>query len=317
MTSAHDIEDAAVLWRLRQDEPGWSAADQAALEAWLGEAVAHRVAFLRIQHGWEQVGRIASLKAPPEPARRRARPWSRWRPQAIAAGLVAAIALATAGVVLEVGKPGRAYATGVGGREVVALKDGSRVELNTASKVRADVGEDSRTVWLEKGEAYFEVKRDGRPFVVYAGDRRIVVLGTRFSVRRDGKRVQVAVAEGRVRVELTRPEAATRPAVVTQGDLVVAEAASTLVTAKAPKRVANEMAWREGLVVFDNSALIEAAAEFNRYNDKKIVIEDPQAAATMISGSFEARNVEAFARLLRQAMRLNVEDIDGEIRVSS
>ena len=322
MSSAGEIEERAVLWRLRREEPGWGERDAAELEAWLDEATAHRVAYLRAEHGFERVGRLASLKSPEPPAQvhlgRRPRWPQPFRPAAIAASLAAVIGLGVAAAALDIGKPGRAYATEVGGREVVSLTDGSRVELNTASRLRADIGETRRVVWLEKGEAYFDVKPDpAHPFVVYAGDRKVVVLGTKFSVRRDGDRIQVAVAEGKVRVEIVRPEKPAPPAVVSAGDLVVAEATSTFVTPKAPDKVANELAWRQGLLVFENSALDEAVAEFNRYNHKKLVIEDAEAGATMISGSFEAQNVEAFARLLRRAMRLNVEAGDDEIRISS
>jgi len=312
-----EIEEEAVRWRLHREEAAWSDTDEAALQAWLAEDTANRVAYLRMSHGLERVGRLASLKTPGRPGRRLPPRRRAWPPAAIAATLALTVGLGALGVTLEVGKPGRAYATEVGGRELVSLKDGSKVELNTASKVRADVSPEKRVVWLEKGEAYFDIAHDAaHPFVVYAGDRRIVVLGTKFSVRRDGDRVQVAVAEGKVRVETLRAEKPSPPAVVTQGDLVVAEASSTLITPKAPTKVANELAWRDGLLVFENSALTEAAAEFNRYNDKKIIIEDTAAGGTMISGSFDAHNVDAFARLLRRAMRLNVDEAEDEIRIS-
>jgi transmembrane sensor len=55
----------------------------------------------------------------------------------------------------------------------------------------------------------------------------------------------------------------------------------------------------------------------NRYNRKKLVVEDPQAAAIRITGSFEAENVDAFARLLRQAFGLNVTEDGDEIKISS
>lgn len=305
-----DIEDIAIAWRLKREEADWADTDQAALDAWLDEATAHKVAFLRAQHGFERVGRLASLKSPPVPARKAPPP--KWRPMAMAATLAVAVGLGA--LIVTFDRPGKAYATEIGARRTVSLTDGSKVELNTASKVRAD----GRTVWLEKGEAYFEVARDpAHPFTVYAGDRKIVVLGTKFSVRRDVDRIQVAVAEGKVRVELVRPEKPAPPAVVNGGDLVVAEATSTLVTSKAPDKVANELAWRKGMLVFDNSRLAEAAAEFNRYNEKKLVIEDAATAEMMISGSFDAQNIEAFARLLRRAMRLNVDETGSEIKISS
>ena len=57
-----DIEERAALWRARQEQPEWSAADQAALDAWLEESTAHRVAWLRMEYGWRKVGRLSVLK---------------------------------------------------------------------------------------------------------------------------------------------------------------------------------------------------------------------------------------------------------------
>lgn len=314
--SAHAaIEKRAAQWRLRQERPDWSAADQAALEAWLEESTAHRVAWLRMEYGWEKVGRLASLRSPGAPAeappRRPTRPW---RPAAIAAGLAVAVALGSLVATQDFTR--KAYATEVGGHATVPLADGSRIELNTDTKVRASLAQERRVVWLDRGEAYFEVAHDAsRPFVVYAGKRKVTVLGTKFSVRRDGDRVLVAVAEGRVRVEALKD--VKPPTVVTRGDVVIADSSATLVTPRSDARVESELAWRRGLLMFDKASLGDAATEVNRYNRKKLVVEDPDAAAIRITGSFEAENVEAFARLLREAFGLNVQEEGDEIRISS
>ncbi|MGE5566365.1 MAG: FecR family protein [Parcubacteria group bacterium] len=309
------IEERAVLWRARQEEPGWTPDDQAALDAWLEESTAHRVAWLRVEYGWRKVGRLASLRSPSALAEPRRRPLARvWRPAAIAAGL--ALAVAMGWLALTGGFMHKAYVTEVGGHATVPLADGTKIELNTDTKVRADLEKTQRTVWLDRGEAYFEVAHDAsHPFVVYAGERKVTVLGTKFSVRRDHDRVIVAVAEGRVRVEEVK--AKKPPTVVTRGDTVIAEPAATLVTPKSVERVDAELAWRRGLLEFDKSTLGDAAVEINRYNRKKLVVEDPQAAAIRITGSFEAENVDAFARLLRQAFGLNVREEGDEIRISS
>ena len=310
------IEEHAVLWRARQEEPGWSADDQAALDAWLEESTAHRVAWLRVEYGWRKVGRLASLRSPNAPAAEpQRRPLNRvWRPTAIAASLAVAVGLGS--LALTGGFLHKAYVTEVGGHATVPLADGTKIELNTDTKVRADLEEKQRTVWLDRGEAYFEVAHDAsRPFVVYAGERKVTVLGTKFSVRRDHDRVIVAVADGRVRVEEVKQK--KPPTVVTRGDTVIAEPAATLVTPKSIERVESELAWRRGLLEFDKATLGDAADEVNRYNHKKLVVEDPQAAAIRITGSFEAENVDAFARLLRQAFGLNVQEEGDEIRISS
>jgi transmembrane sensor len=52
MASSREIEQVAAAWLARRDAGGWSARDQQQLDAWLDEAVAHQVAFLRLDAAW-------------------------------------------------------------------------------------------------------------------------------------------------------------------------------------------------------------------------------------------------------------------------
>lgn len=317
--TAQQLEERALAFLQRRDGAGWSAADQAELDAWIEASTANRVTWLRMQHGWQRTDRLASLRTPallrPAASALRAGPG---RTLALAASVCLAV-LAVAFLALQgFGSTDKRYSTEIGGHQSVPLKDGSRVELNTDTRLRAAVTEQAREVWLEKGEAYFDIAKDPhKPFIVHAGERRIVVLGTRFSVRREQGRVEVVVAEGRVRVETPRSQKPLPPAIANGGDVVIAEADAVLVAAAAPQRVESEMAWRQGLLVFDRSTLADAAREFNRYNRKQLVLAEDLAADTRISGSFDATNVEAFSRLLQRAYGLRVVDQGERIAVAN
>lgn len=312
MSNAAHIDEVAARWLLRREAEDWSGDDQAALDAWIEADPLHRMAYWRLEHGWSQADRLSALRTPREP-RVSSRAVSLWRRAAVLGALAACLVAAI--VAPFVGQLGRdTYATEIGGHEAVPLADGTRVELNTQTRLRAAVSDKARDVWLDRGEAYFEVAHDaGRPFVVHVGRRQVTVLGTKFSVRRESDRIEVDVVEGRVRVSAGE---ATPPPVLTRGDRLIAEGRSTLVTQDGD-RVANALVWRKGLVSFDQSTLAAAAAEFNRYNRKKLVIDDPTAAAMRIGGSFEAENVEAFARLLQEAYGLKVEDDGDKLKISS
>ena len=97
------------------------------------------------------------------------------------------------------------YATAVGQQRLIALSDGSNVNLNTDSQIRVNFGEAYRDVYLLRGEAHFAVADDREvPFRVSAGSGRIRALGTAFSVYvRDGS-VDVTVSEGTVRARKNR-----------------------------------------------------------------------------------------------------------------
>ncbi|MGZ1567889.1 FecR family protein [Xanthomonas citri] len=213
--------------------------------------------------------------------------------------------------------PGTRYTTEVGGREVMALSDGSRVELNTHTELRAQVDPSLRHVWLDKGEAFFDVKPDpAHPFVIHAGDHKVVVLGTKFSVRQERERLEVAVLEGKVRVEPMVAKPGRPPVIVQGGGLLYSKPAGTLVAVNAQDKVRRSLSWRHGTLEFDQSTLADVAAQFNRYNEKQLVLMDTETAHMRVGGSFDAVGVDAFARLLATGFNLRVETHGDQIRVS-
>lgn len=321
MTAAKDIEQMAAEWLMRREDPAWSARDETSLGAWLDESMAHKAAFWRLEHGWRQADRIAAL-GPEVPKRLASRRWmTGWQPLAAAASLCALLLMGG----IEFNRPTALsktsavhFSTPVGARRIIPLVDGSRVELNTATIVRAALNDKRREVWLDKGEAYFEVAHlAGRPFVVHAGDRTVTVLGTKFSVRRDGEKVTVSVIEGRVRIDDAAKPNEVPTAIITAGDVAIAQGSSTLLSAKSEEHVAAALAWRDGVLNFDRTSLADAAAEFNRYNNKRIVIADAEAGEIRIGGTFEASNVDAFVRLLHDAYGLRVTATSTEVKLSS
>jgi transmembrane sensor len=320
MSRAREIEERAALWVLRREEPYWSAEEQAELDAWLGESDAHKAAFWRLEHGWREADRIASLGDSPRAYQPRLIAW--WKPLAVAASVLLVFTVFTLrGPGLPLVGPEQVQATefqtAVGGHKIVDLSDGSRVELNTDSAIKAAIGGRRRSVWLDRGEAYFEVaKRAGSEFVIYAGPRSISVMGTKFSVRRDGADLSVAVVEGRVRLDEGSGDS-QRSTILTGGQIALATDRSTIVTASSPSGVSERLAWRGGRLLFSESTLAEAASEFNRYNRKQLVIQGQAAERTRIGGSFDARNVDGFARLLQTAYGLKVQSQPDKIVVSS
>lgn len=329
--SADAIEIEAAQWLLRREDADWCDEDADMLADWLDRSMAHRAAFWRLEHGWAEADRVAALGREAPPRRRADRRWRAAvgrampgrRAASAIAGAITASLLAAAGVVWlpSVLAPGagdvvtQAYRTPVGGRREVRLADGSRVELNTATMLHAASRPDAREVWLDDGEAYFDiVHRPDRTFIVHAGPRTITVLGTRFIVRRAGDKVTVAVLSGRVRVDDAAVErAGTRSAIVTTGDIAVAQPRATLITNDTPARVDAIAAWRDGMIVFDDTPLSEAAAEFNRYSVRPIRVADAELARVRIGGSFRTRDGAAFVELMERAYHVRVRDEEGTI----
>jgi transmembrane sensor len=312
VTRTNEIDEQASAWIIREGE-GLSQAQEAARDAWLETSLANRVAYLRLRSTWQRADRLSILRGTPViPPTTHAREAHR----RLAAGL-AVIAITGAVAAGYLYYPRETYETPIGAREMVHLADGSTMELNTDTAVRATVDEKDRRIVLDRGEVFLEVIHDAsRPFTVIAGNRRITDLGTKFSVRRDGEKVDVIVSEGRVSID-NLDKTGVAPSVIAQKNTqVLANANNTLVAVKSPEEIHNALGWRQGFLIFNQESLSDAAAEFNRYNQKKLIIDGDIIAKTRIGGSFDASNVDAFARLLREGFGLKVEETDGEVHVS-
>jgi transmembrane sensor len=208
----------------------------------------------------------------------------------------------------------RTFTTAIGGHETVRFADGSQIELNTDTVLRARMTTQSRTIWLDKGEAYFQVKHDAaHPFIVMLGNHRVTDLGTKFLIRRDAGRLEVAVAQGRVAFNASDERVPLQAAFLSPGDAVVATANSSVVTKMPAGVMADELGWRRGVLVFKHTRLADAAAEFNRYNRVKLVIADPQAGDRVIGATFPINDVERFAWVARDVLGLKVVDRGNEI----
>lgn len=324
MTRAQDIEERATFYLIRREEPEWSEADQAELDAWLAEAMAHKAAYWRLVHGWSKADRIAALGS--ESIGQDRREWRSRKRGLLAIAAIAAGILALSAPVLwhslgTMAAIETTHDTPVDGQKVVHMADGSQIELNTDTRLRTAISNGRRDVWLEHGEAFFRVVRDvSGPFVVHAGNRTITVLGTSFSVRVQGDEVSVLVVEGKVRFEtvgeLKPLDVQAGPSTLTRGGLAIVRGPETLIAADAVERVDRALAWRRSMLTFDESTLSDIIAEFNGHNARQIIVEDPAIASIRIGGSFRSSNPDAFLRLLQSAYGLQITDQGEKIIIA-
>src|SRR5882724_11414954 len=218
--------DQAARWFARRRLSPLSEAEAFEFAAWLKADATHTAVWSKLERLW---GRVEAVRDDPkilairEEARRRAT----WRVGArrgrrLAAALAAGLVLGVAvwwGLQMSVVAPGgptraraleflspatpliREASTDIGARSLLVLADGSKVTLNTASAVRADYTGRERRLTLVRGEAFFDVMRDPtRPFIVSAGSRQVIAVGTAFNVRLQDRRVKVTLVEGKVQV---------------------------------------------------------------------------------------------------------------------
>lgn len=342
MASSREVEHTAATWLARRDTGGWCELDQQQLDAWLDAAVAHRVAFIRLDAAWQQSGRLQALGAgmstdtapargswshPPfagqdAPAGRRPRQTDRrsgYRPLlrgfAVAAMLALVVSLAL-GWRHYTAVEQATYHTAIGDLRDVPLTDGSTATLSSDSRVVVTMSHGERRIDLQQGEAFFTVTKDpARPFVVSAGGRRVIAVGTRFAVRRDAGDLRVVVTQGLVRLESdNRPDGRRQPTtLLPAGSVATASDAGVVVSSGSVQQAEEFLSWRSGFVSFHDTPLAVAATEFNRYNTRKIVIGDASVGAMRVGGNFRWSNTDAFVRLLAQGFPIKVRQQGDEI----
>jgi transmembrane sensor len=189
------------------------------------------------------------------------------------------------------------YSTQIGEFHRVTLGDGSTVALNTSSEVRVRYTASGRHIELTRGEALFEVTHDTqRPFDVKASDTTVRAVGTAFSVRlhEEGRqdRVDVVVSEGRVAIN--PPWKQTYPA----GSVAVVRNGRVRLATVSLEDITGKHMWTTGRLVFQGEKLSDVVAEINRYNQRKLLVTDPDIAGLRIGGTFQATDPDGFARAL-------------------
>jgi len=325
MTISEQQEDIAVdvltrqaaVWIERRDFGDWTDESRAEFDTWLAQSPAHRVAFIRLETGWKRSELLSALQTfkPARIAQPARKHW--WAiGGAAAAAAVALVAFGLSGA-FDAKKPAfQTYATTIGGRETLALADGSEIELNTDTVLRISNAAHGRKAWLDKGEAYFKIKHDAaHPFVVVAGAHRITDLGTKFTVRDEGTGIKVALMEGRARLDSTG-KTGPRSVTLTPGDVALATPTSFSVNKKPTAQLIKDIGWEHGVLTFDHWALADAARELNRYNTKKLIIGDAVAGRLTFGGTFATNDVDAVANVAHEIFGLHVEHQGNNIVIS-
>lgn len=221
--------------------------------------------------------------------------------------------------------------TTVGEQRSISLADGSIITLNTRTTIRHVFDESARRVELVDGEALFDVARDETwPFIVSVGESEVRVLGTSFNIyKKSDLEATVTVLEGRVAVRapgLIKGEQAavaigdeqsSGPAEVelTDGQQIHIKPKEPVAPVKkVPLERATE--WTTRRITFENTALVDVLAEFNRYNTTRLRVEDPVLAMLQLNGVFAPHSQDDLLEYLRKTEGIRVQRIGDERMIS-
>ena len=265
-------------------------------------------------------------------------------PLTIAAS-IAVVGLAVGALVWSQLMRAPTYTTAIGEQRSVVLADGSTVELNSRSSVKVRYSERERALELLEGQALFRVATDhARPFIVTSDTTRVRAVGTQFDVYKKHSGTVVTVVEGRVAIltnvvdpdlhriavdprQLPMPSTASEVEehdsrrdgagagiFLSAGEQVTVTQA-TVQEAILPN-IASVIAWRQRQLVFESASLAEVAEEFNRYNERQLVVQDADLYDFHISGVFSSTDPASLIRFLRERPGVQVIETPSRIQVA-
>lgn len=309
------IRRQAAAWfaRLRADDV--SQADTRQWQAWLEQDPRHRSAYERLERLWSSLGqhathaeigqRLAAADAgEAAPRRTHRRGWLIGMAASLAAlafGGWMATRPAVEGDPLE-------YATAVGEQRSVMPEDGTRVTLDTDSRLQVRYSDRERLIVLERGRAYFKVAKDAsRPLRVKTDHGSVRAIGTEFEVYRHAHDLEVALVEGKV---LLLPEDGRSPG-FEPVEMQAGQRARIEDALRSPRvQAAGQLSaptWLSGQLVFEDTRLDEAIAEFSRYSHVRVTLEDDDLSDILVTGVFRSDGVKDFVGALADAYPIRVE----------
>lgn len=295
------IKEAAD-WALafRYDQPG--EAERRAFENWQASSSAHGAAWARVQSVFQtfeqvpaEIGKGALQALSCKQSRRRSlqllgglfvagpAAWLAWRQTP---AWTADIATAT------------------GEQRSLALPDGSRLVLNTASAVDVAFTASERRLRLRAGEILIETQPDPsntvRPFLVDSSCGVVQALGTRFSVRKLG--------DGACRVAVFEHAVALRPLIGESRILQAGEQADFgPLQIDEPRPVdASQALWENGMLLARDMRLGDVIAELARHRPG-VLRCDPAVAELRVTGAISLKDTDAALHLLASNLPVQIE----------
>lgn len=201
----------------------------------------------------------------------------------------------------------------------ITLSDGSLITLGGQSLVSVAYSNERRKIFLQRGEAFFDVaKNPQRPFSVITGNRVVTAIGTQFNISKQYDRVVVTVAEGKISLS---PERNNKPIKNTTHAYLVADQQVTY-NATSVSNVINTSAksplsWRNGKLQYMEEKLIYVVEDINRYSNIKIRFADEKTKTLLYSGTVFTANLKDWISVLPNAFPITVSYIsESEVILS-
>jgi len=299
-TESRELDAAtieAVDWIVRLSSGEANDEDARALEEWRRRTPANEQAF-RVMAGVRPVAR--ALKKAPKIDRRAVLSGGGGLLAAVGALMIVRPPL---GIWPSLAELMADHRTGPGERYAFAPVDGVDVEMNARTSL--SLAQDGRAMRLITGEAFVAVNR-GPGFAVEAGGLRATAQNASVNIQTLGDAVQIACVAGRVTCEQGEMRAILAPR----------EELTVRVDGTMDRRqiaFVQLAAWRQGMLVFDQTPLGEVIEQFNRYRPSPVVLASDSIGRRPVSGVFYTDHIEPAITQLQQLLGLRVRSLPGGV----
>ena len=188
-----------------------------------------------------------------------------------------------------------------GERMKIVLTDGSIVHLNAGTTIRFpevfSSGKD-RQVYLDEGEAFFEVAKDKKhPFIVHSEGMSTTAYGTKFNVSSysDSSLKQVVLIEGSVGVKQIISNGFSDEVMLVPNEKIVFSKTDKLV--RSPVEAINYIMWTEGKLFFKNEKISVIFQKLERHYGVSIQNNYTAIEDNKYNGIFDAKtSIESVLR---------------------
>lgn len=297
MHDEDSIRAAALAWAVRTGDPAFT--DWDGFTTWLEADPAHVRAYDPIAAAVADAAQaLAAAPVANDDLPAPSRWWRGWTGGAVAAALAGVLVFS----LWNSSQGSTIVATAPGETELIALDDGSTIMLAGGTRIELPAGE-QREARLLEGQALFTVVHDDSdPFVLLAGDDRLVDVGTIFDVKLDAGGIALGVSEGAV---VFNPQG--QDVQVDAGELLVRRAGSAEVELGLID-MAQVGEWTQGRLTFDMASLDEVAQDLTRATGISFIAVPGRAGHT-VSGSLLTAPVSRDPRALAGLLDVRVRQV--------
>jgi transmembrane sensor len=313
-----DPMDEASLWITRLDR-GLSEQEQVKLKVWLQVSHTHFETFMQLVKLWDKMESLSQLSElfPHKPQRipSNKTPIIAWAASFIFASLVSLGLWLNADIFFgqdttQIVQFKSGYETNVGEQSTFFLQDKTRIKLNTNSLVRVTYTDKQRVFELLRGEMHVVVAHNKKkPLSVYAGSNIIQAVGTAFNVELGSEKVELIVTDGKVLVsdinsqniaplKLKNVHLSPKSFAVSKGQKAQLKARNTSIIGSDEVKLASDLAWQQGNLIFRGESLFDAMQEVSRYTNYEFDFGDEDTKSLQIAGLFKTSDISGLLAAL-------------------